>query len=250
MKIMIKKIIKKLLPSFIINFINNCLNRIYIFLTWDPSISYSYSQEGEDMVLKRIFDNQTNGFYIDVGAHHPKRFSNTYNFYLKGWKGINIDAMPKSMDLFNKIRPRDINLELGVGQKEEELNYYIFNEPALNSFSKKLSETRDKAQDPYFIKNIIKVEVKRLNQILDTHLIKNDIDFLNIDVEGLDLDVLKSNDWSKYRPKFVLVEILNSSLHDIHKDPIFQLMKEKNYIIFSKQMNTVFFKDNFVKNLL
>jgi len=248
--ISIKKIIKAVIPIFFINIINNFLNRIYIFLTWDPSISYSYSQEGEDMVLKRIFDNQTNGFYIDVGAHHPKRFSNTYNFYLKGWKGINIDAMPKSMDLFNKIRPRDINLELGVGQKEEELNYYIFNEPALNGFSKKLSETRDKAQDPYFIKNIIKVEVKRLNQILDTHLIKNDIDFLNIDVEGLDLDVLKSNDWSKYRPKFVLVEILNSSLHDIHKDPIFQLMKEKNYIIFSKQMNTVFFKDNFEKNLL
>ena len=230
--ISIKKIIKAVIPIFFINIINNFLSRIYIFLTWDPSISYSYSQEGEDMVLKRIFDNQTNGFYIDVGAHHPKRFSNTYNFYLKGWKGINIDAMPKSMDLFNKIRPRDINLELGVGQKEEELNYYIFNEPALNSFSKELSETRDKAKDSYFIKDIIKVEVKPLNKILDTHLINNDIDFLNVDVEGLDLDVLKSNDWSKYRPKFVLVEILSSSLHNIDKDPIFQLMKEKSYIIF------------------
>tara|TARA_B100000787_G_scaffold69870_1_gene51392 strand:- start:2393 stop:3142 length:750 start_codon:yes stop_codon:yes gene_type:complete len=248
--ISIKKIIKAVIPIFFINIINNFLSRIYIFLTWDPSISYSYSQEGEDMVLKRIFDNQTNGFYIDVGAHHPKRFSNTYNFYLKGWKGINIDAMPKSMDLFNKIRPRDINLELGVGQKEEELNYYIFNEPALNSFSKELSETRDKAKDSYFIKDIIKVEVKPLNKILDTHLINNDIDFLNVDVEGLDLDVLKSNDWSKYRPKFVLVEILSSSLHNIDKDPIFQLMKEKSYIIFSKQVNTVFFKDNFEKKLL
>ena len=250
MKIMIKKMIKKLLPSFIINFINNLLNRTHAFLMWDPYINYSYSQEGEDMVLKRIFDNQTNGFYIDIGAHHPKRFSNTYNFYLKGWKGINIDAMPKSMDLFNKIRPRDINLELGVGQKEEELYYHIFNEPALNSFSKELSETRDKAQDSYFIKDVIKVEVKPLNKILDTHLINNEIDFLNVDVEGLDLDVLKSNDWSKYRPKFVLVEILSSNLHDIDKDPIFQLMKEKNYIIFSKQVNTVFFKDYFIKNLL
>ena len=248
MKIMIKKIIKILLPSFVINFINNFLNRIYFFLIWDPCINYSFSQEGEDMVLKRIFDKQTKGFYIDVGAHHPKRFSNTYNFYLKGWKGINIDAMPKSMDLFNKIRPRDINLELGVGQKEEELYYHIFNEPALNSFSKELSETRDKAQDSYFIKDIIKVEVKPLDKILDIHLINDEIDFLNVDVEGLDLEVLKSNDWSKYRPKFVLVEILKSSLHDIHKDPIFQLMKEKNYTIFSKQVNTVFFKDSFIKD--
>ena len=246
--ISIKKIIKAVIPIFFINIINNFLSRIYIFLTWDPSISYSYSQEGEDMVLKRIFDNQTNGFYIDVGAHHPKRFSNTYNFYLKGWKGINIDAMPRSMDLFDKIRPRDINLELGVGQKEQQLNYYIFNEPALNSFSKELSQTRDKAQDSYFIKDIIKVEVKPLNKILDTYLINNEIDFLNVDVEGLDLDVLKSNDWSKYRPKFVLVEILSSNLHDIDKDPIFQLMREKKYIIFSKQVNTVFFKDDFIKN--
>ena len=250
MKIMIKKIIKLFLPFFIVNFVKNFLNRSYLFLKWDPCINYSYSQEGEDMVLKRIFDNQKDGFYVDVGAHHPKRFSNTYNFYLKGWKGINIDAMPKSMDLFNKIRPRDINLEFGVGQKEEVMNYYIFNEPALNSFSKELSETRDKAHDAYFIKDIIKVEVKPLEKILDINLINNEIDFLNVDVEGLDLDVLKSNDWSKYRPKFVLVEILESSLHNLDHDPIFQIMKENNYVIFSKQVNTVFFKDIFVKDLL
>jgi FkbM family methyltransferase len=176
------------------------------------------------------------------------RFSNTYLFYKKKWRGINIDALPGSMKLFNKFRPRDINLELGVGQKEEELNYYMFNEPALNSFSKELSEKRDRAQDLYFIKNIIKVEVKPLNKILDAHLTSSEIDFLNVDVEGLDLDVLKSNDWSKYRPKFVLVEILQSSLHDLKHDPIFKIMKENNYIVFSKQVNTVFFKDIFVKD--
>ena len=84
---MIINIVKKLTPLFVKNF----LRRVQSFLTWDIWINYSYSQEGEDMVLKRIFDKQTKGFYIDVGAHHPKRFSNTYNFYLKGWKGINID---------------------------------------------------------------------------------------------------------------------------------------------------------------
>lgn len=247
--IVIKKIIKIIMPSFIINIINNFLNRIYAFFTWSPWINYSYSQEGEDIVLKRIFSNQTNGFYIDVGAHHPMRFSNTYLFYKKKWKGINIDALPGSMKLFNKLRPRDLNLELGVGKKEKVLNYYMFNEPALNSFSKELSEKRDRAKDPYFIKNIIKVEVKPLNKILDEHLTSREIDFLNVDVEGLDLDVLKSNDWLKYRPKFVLVEISGSSLHDIDQDPIFKLMKEYNYIFFSKQVNTVFFKDNLLKNL-
>ena len=248
MMIVIKKIIKTIIPKFIIDIINNFLNRISAFFTWNLWINQSYSQEGEDMVLKRIFSHQTNGFYIDVGAHHPMRFSNTYLFYKKKWRGINIDALPGSMKLFNKFRPRDINLELGVGQKEEELNYYMFNEPALNSFSKELSEKRDRAQDLYFIKNIIKVEVKPLNKILDAHLTSSEIDFLNVDVEGLDLDVLKSKDWSKYRPKFILVAILQSSLHDLKHDPIFKIMKENNYIVFSKQVNTVFFKDIFVKD--
>ena len=158
----IKKIIKILIPKFILNTINNILRRIHIFLSWSPWINYSYSQEGEDMVLQRIFAQKEYGFYIDVGAHHPKRFSNTYLFYKKGWRGINIDALPGSMDLFNKVRPNDINLEVGIGYKEEELNYYMFNESALNSFSKKLSQNRDKAQDSYFIKNVIKVGTKTI----------------------------------------------------------------------------------------
>ena len=77
----IKKIIKILIPKFILNTINNILRRIHIFLSWSPWINYSYSQEGEDMVLQRIFAQKEYGFYIDVGAHHPKRFSNTYLFY-------------------------------------------------------------------------------------------------------------------------------------------------------------------------
>ena len=236
---MIIKIIKKLTPLFIKNF----YRRVQSFLTWDIWINYSYSQEGEDMVLKRIFDNKI-GFYIDVGAHHPKRFSNTHLLYKKGWKGINIDALPGSMKLFNKIRPRDINLEMGVAEVEDMLNYYVFNEPALNSFSEELSKERDKFKDQYFIKEVIKVKVKRLDTILDTHLLNNEIDFLNIDVEGLDYDVLKSNNWHKYRPRFVLVEIINSSLHDLDNHPIVKYMKEKNYSMYAKQVYTIFFLDN------
>ncbi|HWR59941.1 MAG TPA: FkbM family methyltransferase, partial [Thermodesulfovibrionales bacterium] len=100
------------------------------FRTW------SYSQEGEDLILRRIFSNITNGFYVDIGAHHPKRFSNTYLFYRQGWCGINIDAMPGSMKLFNKFRPRDINLEFAVANGNNKMTYYEFNLPALNSFSK------------------------------------------------------------------------------------------------------------------
>ena len=91
------KIIKKLTPLFVKNF----LRRLESFLTWDPWINYSYSQEGEDMILKESY-LKIKVVFIDVGAHHPKRFSNTYLLYRKGWKGINIDALPGSMKLFNK----------------------------------------------------------------------------------------------------------------------------------------------------
>lgn len=243
MKTILKKIIKLLLPSFFINFINMSIKRVYVFLNWNPWTNYYYSQEGEDILLQRIFNSQKKGFYIDIGAHHPKRFSNTYLFYQRGWQGINIDCMPESMKLFEKLRPRDINLELGIAENESINDYYIFNEPALNSFSKEHSEKMNQANNKYYIKKIIKVKTMPLSKILDIHLKNKEIDFLDIDVEGMDLGVLSSNDWSKYRPKFVLVEIINNNLNNMDKDPVIQFMKKHNYIIYAKLDNTVFFKD-------
>lgn len=151
--------------------------------------------------------------------------------------------MPGSMKLFDKWRPRDINLELGVAQKEGFLDYHIFNEPALNGFSVELSKERNLAADDYYLKEVLKIEVKPLREILDRHLKGQKIDFLSVDVEGLDLDVLQSNDWSKYRPLIVLAEILQSSLHDIEKDSVAQYLIEQGYSVYAKQVNTVFFKD-------
>lgn len=204
----------------------------------------SYSQEGEDLVLNRIFENQTIGFYIDIGAHHPKRFSNTFLFYKKGWCGINIDAMPGSMRLFKIFRKRDINIECGIGSEQRQLDYYIFNEPALNGFSKNLSESRSKNSTNYRVQAVKKINIERLDITLDKYLpdsIKK-IDFLSIDVEGLDYDVLISNNWEKYRPNFVIVEILESELIDIMKSKIYEFMLANNYTFFAKTVNSVFFK--------
>ena len=100
------------------------------FFKRDPKMKANlcYSQNGEDLILNRFLENKEKGFFIDVGAHHPIRFSNTYLFYKKGWSGINIDAMPGSMTKFNKIRPKDINIEKGVGIKNDKLIFYQFNE--------------------------------------------------------------------------------------------------------------------------
>ena len=101
----------------------------------------SYSQEGEDRILARLFESSGQGFYVDVGAHHPMRFSNTFLFYRRGWRGVNIDATPGSMRLFDRYRSRDTNIESGVGLTTGVVPFYVFNEPALNTFDRELSET-------------------------------------------------------------------------------------------------------------
>lgn len=233
---MLKKILKLVLPKNIINevlyFKNNYLNNYSL---------KSYSQEGEDMILRRLFEKQKTGFYVDVGAHHPKRFSNTYFFYKKGWSGINIDAMPNSMKIFNKIRPRDINIEKPISDKKQVLTYYAFNEPALNGFSKELSDKRN-GQGSYFLESTKDIETSTLDEILDENLPKNqEIDFLSIDVEGLDFMVLKSNNFEVYAPKVILIEILGSSLKDLERNEISNYLKQYKYTIYAKAINTVIF---------
>ena len=110
---MFKKTLKTILSKSAIEKLAKVKNNYF-----DSYALKSYSQEGEDMILMRLFENQKMGFYVDVGAHHPKRFSNTYFFYKLGWKGINVDAMPGSMTAFNRIRARDINIEKPVSNKK------------------------------------------------------------------------------------------------------------------------------------
>ncbi|WP_099240437.1 FkbM family methyltransferase [Synechococcus sp. BDU 130192] len=213
--------------------------------SWDDFFRLSWGQEGEDLVLLRLFPKKS-GFYIDIGAHHPKRFSNTYLFYQKGWNGINIDAKPGSMKLFQKVRSRDVNLEIPIAQEYKKLTYFEFEEPALNTFSKDLLIERK-------VKPIreIKLDCYPLSEILDKHLnSRQEIDFMSIDVEGLDLEVLKSNNWEKYRPKIVLVEILKSSLQQVQKTAVYRFLKEQNYDIYAKSVNTVFFiREDFWKTI-
>jgi FkbM family methyltransferase len=233
----VKTIIKTIVPPkyhYSLIGIKNWLNNGYS--------ARSYSQEGEDMILKRIFEKQERGFYVDVGAHHPKRFSNTYYFYKKGWRGINIDAMPGSMRIFNKLRSRDINLEMAISDEKKTLRYYAFNDPALSGFSKQLANQR-KGQGNYKIVFEKDLQTYTLNEVLDEHLPKGQkIDFLSVDVEGLDFEVLKSNNWNKYSPKVVLVESTGNSLEEIKPSNIYKLLKQNNYQLFAKTINTLIFK--------
>jgi FkbM family methyltransferase len=221
----------------------NLLRRVLDFYQWDIYYQKSWSQEGEDLILSRYFENlKTKGFYVDVGAHHPLRFSNTYKFYKQGWHGINIDAMPGSMDLFNRLRPRDTNLEIAVSDSKQIMTYYAFNEPALNGFSKELTEHRDGlANNKIIFKKDI--ETSPLGEILDQYMPKDqDIDFLSVDVEGLDFAVLKSNNWVKYSPELILIEICGSTLDELLNNEVTTFLRQFEYTIYAKCVNTVIFK--------
>lgn len=205
----------------------------------------SYAQEGEDLVLARIMSSlpagkDVSGFYVDIGAHHPVRFSNTYYFYRRGWRGINVDPMPGTATLFRRMRPKDITVECGIGAQAKSMTYYVFNESALNTFSE--IEAQKKNQSSYRILRTTQIPVVTLEQMLDEHLPTGmSIDFMSIDTEGLDQEVVSSNDWSRYRPRVLLIEILNTGIEESIHHPTAQLLRQHGYRVLAKTFNTFFF---------
>lgn len=206
----------------------------------------SYSQEGEDMYLLKLFDGKKGGFFVDVGAHHPYRYSNTFALYRLGWRGINIDATPGSMKAFDRVRRRDINVELTVGNTNTTTTFYMFEERALNTSSQKVAQAViDSGQSRLLQK--IQVRQKLLAEILDQYLPNNVVfDFLNVDVEGKDVEVLKSNDWKRFRPQVILVEELG--IHNVRQAieaTATRFLKDKGYELRDAMGNSlVFVKTN------
>lgn len=202
----------------------------------------SYSQEGEDLIINGLLDEQKTGFYVDVGAHHPFRFSNTAFFYQKGWTGINIDPLPGVKKLFDEHRPNDVNLELGISNVPEPLTYYMFEDPAYNGFCETLTNERIELN----IKPIgtTLIECSTLAEVLNVHVPDGQIiDFLSIDAEGLDFAVLQSNNWEKYSPRLIIIEILGSgTIEDLLKSEVATFLSTKNYALVAKSIRSVFFK--------
>ena len=208
-----------------------------------PNRMKSYSGEGEDLILAKLFDGKKNGFFIDVGCYHPKINSNTYYFYKKGWSGINIDANPESILKFNRFRKRDVNINAGISQSQNSLIYYQFSESAVNTFSKELCEERKKIS---WLKFIGSTEIKTISlaEVLKKQNIKTEINFLDIDVEGLDLEVLKSNDWDLFKPNVILVEDQNTKAKSFEELDIFKYLSQLNYKLVAKTFSTLIFAHN------
>jgi len=166
-----------------------------------------YSQLGEDVVLSLLLEGKKDGFYIDIGANHPKKFNNTYLLYKSGWHGINIEPNPDKIAAFKRSRNRDINLAIGVGSKEGSMKYYRFDEDTLNTFDSSAAE-KNKNMGHKLI-DTINVSVQSLSIVFKEKVPANTtVDVMSLDTEGYDMEILKSNDWNKYRPKFIIIETL------------------------------------------
>ena len=198
----------------------------------------SYSQCGEDMMLDAIFYNVYNGIYVDVGANNPFIQSNTQYFYNKGWHGINIDALPGSMKRFNKIRVRDINIEAAISNDHSELTYYMFKSSFYNTFDREEIERLKTISE---LTGKLKIKTIKLSEIFESQNIEI-IDFMSVDVEGLDLEVLKSNNWQKYRPKIIVIEAITYSLLEIdHISKIKYFLESVGYKLFCNSPTNFFY---------
>lgn len=203
--------------------------------------SRSYSSFGEDQVIAQLVSKKRGGFYVDVGAFHPFKYSNTYYFYKYfGWSGINIEPNPIHYQLFEKHRSRDINLNVGIAESPNELQYYMFNDGLYNTFESNRKEELVHQGIPLVDNK--KIPVMPLAQVFNQHLNGMQIDFLNVDVEMLDLEVLKSMDWTKTKPEVIAIEDHSFKI-DSHQDSlIYQWLSQRDYRVESKCHFTVIYK--------
>ncbi len=206
-----------------------------------------YSQNREDLVLASLFEKDEIGFYVDVGANHPTFDSVTKLFYEKGWSGINIEPIKKFHQLLCADRPKDINLNVGIGDKEGSLELREYLSEAgegMSTFSKELKDSYEAEKHWATVDyEDYEVKIKKLSSILKEQQRARSISFMKIDVEGLEYEVIASNDWQKFRPKFLCIEA-NHVIRDWRP-----ILKESSYrLFFNDGLNEYYYDSMLLKD--
>ena len=186
-----------------------------------------YSNWGLDMLADDFFKNKKNGIYIDVGSHQPFLNNNTYRLYKRGWTGINIDLDFNTIDMFNFFRKKDVNIQTAISDKEEERDLFFFhNRSAINTLSFASGSNS---------KEIKKIKTRSLNDVIEDSVFKNKkIDFVSIDVEGFELNVLKGFDLNKYRPDLIMIEFIDTKIKEYYLQNIDNILNSNIYIYMDK----------------
>jgi FkbM family methyltransferase len=201
----------------------------------------SHSQFNEDLLIDLLMISKKNGFYLDIGANDPSFNNNMKRFYDKGWSGINIEPGVDSIKKFSENRPLDINLNIGVGPFKGTLTFYqVVGDSTLSSFNKNIAKKM--ASKFGLAIEEIEIDVLRLTDVFEEYVKGRQVDFMSVDAEGLDLEILESNNWKKFRPTLVMIEIDNQYRE------IIEYMDHKNYrLIFNNYHNGIFI-DNSTKD--
>ena len=199
-----------------------------IYKNKKPNIHYG--EFGEDIMVNRFFKNKENGFYIDIGAYHPFKGSLTQTLYGKGWSGINIDISKTSVDLFKIARPKDININCAIGKITEETKF--FQNSKMNQQNSLIRQNSNQVE--------VKIKCYKLNDILTSNKIEK-VDYINIDTEGTELDVLKGLDFKKIKPSLLTIEDNHFDLDSDSKKKKKNYMKNQGYVQINNIGVTMFF---------
>ena len=203
------------------------------------------SQDKEDLFIKKFFKNQNKGTYLDIGCFNPLLWNNTYLLYKRGWSGINIDIQKINIDLFNVARPNDINICCALYDKKRILNLYNL-KGENNSAVVTIDKSHAKKMKFLFNKKIIKKKIQTttfFEMIKNRNIKINNIDFLSIDTEGSDFNILKSINIQKYKPKLICIEILQFTKQS-NKNKILNYLKLNHYKFIHKTNSSSFFAKN------
>ena len=206
----------------------------------------TYSMYGEDLIVKNFFKDKQKGYYVDIGCYHPIEGNNTYLLYKKGWNGINIDINQLSIDLFKKARADDLNINIAISNKFKKVKlYYRKKINMLNTIDKKFAKVNFKKGF-----NTKTIYSNSLDSILEKSKYRNKkIDFLNIDIEGNEINALKSFNFTKYKPKLVCIEIHNlkttkNNVSYYKESPIYKFLNKKSYKLLWNNGFSFIFKNN------
>lgn len=204
----------------------------------------SYSQSGEDLIVKFIFDNLgiEKPSYIDIGAHHPYYLSNTALFHESGSRGINIEPDPVLFENFVKYRPEDVNLNIGISYNTGEQDFYIMNVPTLSTFSKE-EAARCSLEDNFAITKTLKIKTERIQNIITQYAKDIFPQFINIDAEGIDELIINSIDFNTNFPIVICIETISfsESGRGVKNNKLIEKIVNAGYLNYADtHINTIF----------
>lgn len=216
---------------------------IYSLTKFDHAVSLSWSQGGEDLALVPFLKDIECGRYLDIGAHHPDRFSVTRALYQKGWTGVNVEANPKLIGNFLARRPKDKTLCFAVGPEQEYI-LNVFSEPAISTVSSEW-KSRFLSENQTILEEIV-VKGISLNSLIVENFPNAGPDLLVIDVEGLDFEVLQSMEPDKLThnqlPTVIVVET-PLGVNQVIASPMYTYLEEIGYLaVCILPMSTIFKK--------